>query len=454
MGSSSKHLGVTESEDCLFVNVIAPTNATQTSKLPVYLFIQGGGFGINSNPNINGTGLVIAAEYDMVVVSFNYRVGPYGFLTDGNEVTSNIGLRDQLKAMQWVQKNIHLFGGNPDHVVLNGVSAGAASVAIHLTANHGRDLNLFHGVIAESPSFATLLTVNQSYYQYKQFATRLGCAGKNSLQCLRTKNTTEIQQQNFNIPFPGGANPPDYMWEPSLDNEFVDDYTVRAFQQGKFIKVPAIFGDDSNGGTKFTPTNTTTVAQSNQFMLDQYPYLTLENLGDLNELYPNPNHTCPQSGCYWRQVSNVYGEARYMCPALGVTSLLSKYGVSKSYAYRWNVADPAQVASGAGVPHTIEVNALLGPDYAPADDVPDSYKVGGINEAASPVIQAYWTSFVRTLNPNTHRHPGSARWKSWTEESEARLLFDVGGKTSMEKLDAGLQQRCQFWADNGLSLHL
>lgn len=68
-------------EDCLFVNVFAPSNATSDSKLPVYFFIQGGGFNTNSNANFNGSGLIMAGDMDLVVVNFNYRVGPYGACT-------------------------------------------------------------------------------------------------------------------------------------------------------------------------------------------------------------------------------------------------------------------------------------------------------------------------------------------------------------------------------------
>jgi carboxylesterase type B len=89
--------------------VYAPTNTTTSSKLPVYFFIQGGGFNADSNPNFNGTGLIQASGMNIVVINFNYRVGPYGFLAskevmDGGSL--NNGLKDQIKALQWVQKYI------------------------------------------------------------------------------------------------------------------------------------------------------------------------------------------------------------------------------------------------------------------------------------------------------------------------------------------------------------
>lgn len=99
------------SEDCLFVDVYAPTKARQGSDtpLPVYVYIQGGGFNSNSNANYNGSGLITASDLNIVVVTFNYRVGPYGFLAS-KEVQANgnlnNGLQDQRKLFEWVQKYI------------------------------------------------------------------------------------------------------------------------------------------------------------------------------------------------------------------------------------------------------------------------------------------------------------------------------------------------------------
>src|SRR3569833_3810209 len=109
----------------------------------------------------------------MVLVTFNYRVGPYGCLPVAG--AANNGLRDQRKAMEWGGRHIAGFGGDPNHVVLGGASAGAGSIALHLTAEGGKDTGLFHGAAAESVSFATVLTIDQSRYQYETFALRVGC---------------------------------------------------------------------------------------------------------------------------------------------------------------------------------------------------------------------------------------------------------------------------------------
>lgn len=343
---------------------------------------------------------------------------------------------------------------DPDHVVLGGASAGAASVSLHLAAYGGEDKGLFHAAAAESVSFATVLTANESRWQYDNLALRLGCVGTDteSAACLRNKTAVEIQDVNYPIPYPGAAAPPIYMYNPSIDGDLIQDVTYTAFQKGNFIKVPVIIGDDTNGGTVFAPSNITTLQQSNMFIKNQFPFVSLEDFAQINSLYPNPNTSCPEVGCYWRQASNVYGEQRYMCPGLYISAAYTSYGVAESYAYRWNVEDPTQIAEGYGVPHTAEVQAIFGPENTNGAS-PASYYVGGINADAVTVIQAYWTSFIRTYDPNTYRAAGSAEWGLWNNTAQARILFSTGGNTSMEALaDTDLITRCDFWYDIGVTI--
>lgn len=106
------------SEDCLFLDVFAPTNATN---LPVFFWIQGGGYNSLSNANYDGTGLIEASDYNIVVVTFNYRVGPYGFLASQEveqEGSLNNGLKDMIKALQWVQNYISTVGVSVSVLVL------------------------------------------------------------------------------------------------------------------------------------------------------------------------------------------------------------------------------------------------------------------------------------------------------------------------------------------------
>lgn len=110
LATSQINLTNTTSEDCLFLDVYAPSNATAGTRLPVFVFIQGGGFNLNANPNFNGTGLILASQMNIVIVTFNYRVGPYGFLASQQVADNgnlNAGLLDQRKVFEWVQSYIY-----------------------------------------------------------------------------------------------------------------------------------------------------------------------------------------------------------------------------------------------------------------------------------------------------------------------------------------------------------
>jgi cholinesterase len=241
------------------------------------------------------------------------------------------------------------------------------------------------------------------------------------------------------------------MWNPVVDNDLVPDYTYTLFTTGQFIRVPIITGADSNDGTVFAPKNTSTLAESNRFLRDQWPHLTLAQLGRIDDMYPNPNTSCPSTGCYWRQLANAYGDIRYMCPGVYIASMYVKDNVTQAWNYRFNAEDPTQIAEGLGVPHTTEVNAIWGPSNT-GGGAPLSYYPNGTNAQVVPVIQAYWTSFIRTFNPNTHRYPGSVSWEEWTNDAQQRIVFETGGSTNMEAIGAEKASQCSFFFGIGANI--
>ncbi|KAM3608712.1 uncharacterized protein V6R79_003513 [Siganus canaliculatus] len=122
------------SEDCLYLNIYAPANRADNAKLPVMVWIHGGGFFMGSASIQDGSAL--AAYQDVVVVVIQYRLGLLGFLSTGDEhLPGNFGLLDQIQALRWTQEHIHNFGGDPGLVTIFGVSAGGVSVSLLIAAN-------------------------------------------------------------------------------------------------------------------------------------------------------------------------------------------------------------------------------------------------------------------------------------------------------------------------------
>lgn len=238
------------------------------------------------------------------------------------------------------------------------------------------------------------------------------------------------------------------MYGPTLDYDFISDYTYRAYAQGKFVKVPAIYGDDTNEGTIFTPRNTSTIGESDSFLQAQFPMLTLPQLAKINALYPIAEQF-NNSGAYWRQVSNAYGEMRYICPGIYVSSIYEQYNVSGIWNYRWNVIDPVSAAEGYGVTHTVEVAAIWGMESVNGGG-PASYN--STNKGIVPVVQGYWTSFIRSFDPNLCRLEGTPTWEEFgSGQGYQRLMFQTNN-THMEMVPEDQRERCAYLNSIGVDL--
>ena len=441
-------------EDCLNLDIYAPGNTTTDSKLPVYFFLQGGGFN-DASPLQNGSTLVQASGGDIIVVAINYRVSAYGFLAS-SEIQANgslnNGLKDQRMALQWVHNYIDKFGGDPNHVVLGGESAGAGSVTLQLAAYGGQDDGLFHATVAESQSFGALRSVAESQYQYDELINRTHCTpqetGNNdTLACLRSLNETSFQTYNTATRFPNTSADPLFAYNPTLDNDFLPDYTLNLFASGRFLKLPAIYGDVSNEGTVFVPRvnqSTGTINGANAWLQAQFPLLNSSELASINSLYPPETqdfYGASTVGEYWLSTSTAYGDIRYVCPGFYLNNQTAHYASSVgNWNYHYNVTDPEQIRNGLGVPHIAEQNALW-------DTKVDSYNT--TNAPIVSLVQNYWISFIRSFNPNTHRASGAPAWQQWTSSGGGqRLLIQDPGPdgsfdtTTTETVSADQNNKC------------
>ncbi|XP_025083565.1 LOW QUALITY PROTEIN: putative inactive carboxylesterase 4 [Pomacea canaliculata] len=214
------------SEDCLTLNVFVPIGDDVTSGTlkPVMVWIHGGGFRVGDAASYRPTKLV--ADNDVIVVTIQYRLGVFGFLSTGDATApGNYGLWDQRLALVWVKDNIRAFGGDPDLVTIFGESAGAISIGIHVIspASNG----LFQRVITQSGSPYMQRCFPENYSnKIKELASALGCSSDpgtsftTMLDCLRGKSVEELTHAETIL---SQTHNTDFVFMPRVDGELLLD---------------------------------------------------------------------------------------------------------------------------------------------------------------------------------------------------------------------------------------
>ncbi|KAH9934448.1 carotenoid ester lipase [Epithele typhae] len=273
---------IPQSENCLNLNVIVPGNTTTGSKLPVAVWIYGGGFMIGSNADLPGENVVarsIELGHPIIYVAMNYRLSAFGFL-GGKEVkeagVGNLGLLDQLEALKWVQKYISAFGGDPDKVMIWGESAGSISVAQHMLANNGDPQGLFRAAFLESnvasPVGEIDVPIAQSAYDTVIYET--GCAdAADTLACLREVPAAMLKAAMDMTPtflsFDQLLSP----YVPRADGGYVAQPPQHQLLSGAIANIPFVAGNDKDEGTLFSlPTlfNVTTEEELINYLQTEY----------------------------------------------------------------------------------------------------------------------------------------------------------------------------------------
>jgi carboxylesterase 2 len=237
-----------ESEDCLFLNVFTPS---VNGSAPVMVWIHGGAYKTGSGGDPLYDGSTLAAK-GVVVVTINYRLGTFGFLSTGDDaMPGNYGLLDQVLALKWVQKNIHAFGGDPSTVTIFGESAGASSVSLHIVSPLSK--GLFHRAIMQSGSSLSVWAVDRlataiSVEEYtRKVGAEVGCVNEDSsafLTCLRELDGEVLFNASHNL---RTSLDIDIIASPRVETTFgfLPDYPQQLLDNGLFNKVDTIRGFNS-----------------------------------------------------------------------------------------------------------------------------------------------------------------------------------------------------------------
>ena len=223
-------------EDCLTLDVRRPAGTQAGAKLPVLVWIFGGGFEQGSTSNYDG-GRFVASSVDLnmpvIFVTMNYRLGGFGFLP-GKEIledgSANLGLLDQRLALKWVADNIEAFGGDPSKVTIWGESAGSISVFDQMAMYDGDNTYngspLFHGAIMDSGSIVSANPVDgvKGQHVYDTVVKEAGCRGaKDTLECLRGLDYEDFLDAATSVPGILGYNSVAESIRPHPDGEVLTD---------------------------------------------------------------------------------------------------------------------------------------------------------------------------------------------------------------------------------------
>jgi len=405
------------SEDCLYLNVWTAAK-DPTERRPVMVWIYGGAFngGWAGDATYDGTNF---AKKGVVLVTFNYRIGVFGFLAhpelsaESGKGSGCYGIQDQIAALRWVRENIANFGGDPSNVTIFGQSAGGISVA--LLAQSPPAKGLFHRAISQSGgSMAPVkTTADQANVLLPSLALaeQMGKAfvaglGVTDIKAARTLSADAVQRGKVkSLPW------------PVADGEtIVDDNPLDLFERGQFNDTPILVGtnsDDAIFGSKLTP------AAFEKMVREGYPLAADEILAAY------PHATKAQAS---RSSRDIARELLFAWPTWTWAKMQSQHGKGKAFLYYFDYGPkPGKVGHGAELRYVFGNfgGLLFGIAKTPE------------NRAMSDTILSYWVNFAANGNPNG---PGLPQWPAFDGQTMSTMIFGktpkAGPTPNLEKLKA------------------
>jgi para-nitrobenzyl esterase len=406
--------GPKPSEDCLYLNVWTAAKSAG-EKRPVLVWLHPGGFasGSGSAPGFDGENL---AKKGLVAVTINYRLGIFGFFShpeltqeSDRHASGNYGLMDQVAALEWVQKNIAAFGGDPRRVTIDGDSAGAMSVGDLMVTPQAK--GLFQRAIAESGGPGGL-----SINPMRKLADGEQ-AGLKTAESLGAKNLAELRakpvEQILNNAR-GGF--------PIVDGWFLPDDPGAIFAEGKQNDVPLLVGSNKDEGTFFLEKGPA----------DRFLENSRRRFGDLADTFLKLYPAASDDEAFASQLAAFRDELGWVMRQWA--ALQSKTGKSKAYLYYFTHEPPAVQASprggrGSGATHGAEAPYVF-ENLAPQRPWTD------LDRQLADNISSYWVNFAATGDPNSK---GLPRWPAFDEKKSDRPLvlgdkIEVGSAPNQSQL--------------------
>ena len=421
--------GVSQSEECLFVNVFTP--GVDGAKRPVLVWIHGGGFliGAGSTALYNGSG--IARSGDMVVVTINYRLGALGFLSL-NEIfgedfaeASNAGVRDQIAALEWVRDNIDRFGGDPSNVTVCGQSAGAMSIAALLGSPKAR--SLFHRAICQSGAAGHVNSQAEATAITDAFLHQLGRDARDPDALARMPVARILKAQGaINRSLVNRKRLMAFL--PVVDGKLIPEAPLDAVKRGAAADIPILIG--------------TTLDEWKLFSVMDMPPHTMHERGLIErfaEVLPLVASRAPkavEAAHEYRDAVNARGgktspygvwsafqSARvFHYPASQLAEAHNRAGGS-TYSYLFTWCPPA-LRRAVGSFHALDVPFVFGVAHGKGAGIfPSFARLTPSVSRLSNAMQKAWIQFARTGDP---AHEGLPSWAPYDHDARATMVL---GKT-------------------------
>jgi para-nitrobenzyl esterase len=378
------------SEDCLFVNIWVPQNAR---KAPVFVWIYGGALSSGASNLSMYEGSKLASR-GVVFVSINYRLGILGYLAhpqlsaeSPEKISGNYGLKDQIEALRWIQRNIAAFGGDPSNVTIAGESAGALSVMHLMSSPPAR--GLFAKAIAQSAYMISLPELKQAKYGGlsaetigEQLATAIGAP---DLAALRSMDATALTT---------AAARTGYFPMNNVDGQTLKRQIVDTFERGEQAKVPILAGfnqGEIRSLRVLIPPVPGDAATYESAIRSRYADLADRFL----KLYPSTNLE--------ESILAITRDSLYGWTAEKLVKSQTAIG-ERAFLYLFDHGYPAADTAGLHAFHASEIPYVFGnidrtsPVWPKIPDTP-------AERAMSDAMADYWTSFARSADPRAAHQP-------------------------------------------------
>jgi para-nitrobenzyl esterase len=401
------------SEDCLTVNLWVPPRK-QGGRVPVMVYIHGGGFFGGASGNVEPVDQVALAAQGVIVASMNYRLGIFGFFShpdlskeSSSGASGNYGLMDQIAALQWIKANVAGFGGDPERVTIFGTSAGGSSV-LYLVASPLAK-GLFQRAISQSAAnvFSPLQYWNRAAFGYES-AEAEGVRIAPDIAPLRELAAGELLAKAKPLMDIDAAS---LEFWPTVDGRVMPAHPADLFDQGRVANVPLIIGNTTDEGTMFALMHRVkTAAGWREFARRTYPV----GGDDLLAQYPAASDaevfaSLSRYTRDWIFAGTTRGVARATARH---NRRVWRYEFTRVNPGAWPVAGPP-----LGAPHSSELSYVFG-ELQWANPRPNPYDA--TDRALARTMSAAWVRFASSGDPNGGDLPS---WPQGGATDDRRMAF-------------------------------